>query len=88
MITGTQIRSARAALAWSVQDLADRAEVAAKTIMRIEAVVGVPQSRTGTLLAIQAALEAAGIEFIGTPEEGPGIRLWPGKARAVVRSLG
>jgi hypothetical protein len=53
--------------------------VAAKTIMRIEAVVGVPQSRTGTLLAIEAALKAAGIEFIGTPEEGPGIRLWLGK---------
>jgi transcriptional regulator with XRE-family HTH domain len=75
MITGAQIRSARAALCWSVQELADRASVAAKTITRIEAVAGVPQSRTGTLLAIQAALQGAGIEFIGTPEDAPGIRL-------------
>jgi hypothetical protein len=27
------------------------------------------------LIEIQKALEAAGIEFIGTPEDGPGIRL-------------
>jgi hypothetical protein len=27
------------------------------------------------LIEVQKALEAAGIEFIGTPEDGPGIRL-------------
>jgi transcriptional regulator with XRE-family HTH domain len=75
MITGPQIRSARAALGWSVQELADRAGVATKTIMRMESVAGVPQSRTKTLLDIKAALEAAGIEFIGTPNDRPGIRL-------------
>jgi transcriptional regulator with XRE-family HTH domain len=69
MITGRQIRSARAALGWSVQELADRAAVATKTIMRMESVAGVPQSRTKTLLDIKAALEAAGIEFIGTPND-------------------
>jgi transcriptional regulator with XRE-family HTH domain len=77
MLTGVQIRSARAALGWSVQELADRAGVAAKTIMRLESVVGVPQSRTGTLQLIKTALESAGIEFIGTPEDRPGIRLSP-----------
>jgi transcriptional regulator with XRE-family HTH domain len=77
MLTGIQIRSARAALGWSVQELADRAGVAAKTIMRLESVVGVPQSRTGTLQLIKRALESAGIEFIGTPEDRPGIRLSP-----------
>jgi hypothetical protein len=25
---------------------------------------------------VKAALEAAGIEFIGAPKEGPGVRLW------------
>jgi transcriptional regulator with XRE-family HTH domain len=75
MLTGVQIRSARAALGWSVRELADRAGVAAKTIMRLESVRGVPQSRTGTLLDIKAALESAGIEFIGTPEDRPGIRV-------------
>jgi transcriptional regulator with XRE-family HTH domain len=75
MITGPQIRSARAALGWSVQKLADRAGVATKTIMRMESVAGVPQSRTKTLLDIKAALEAGGIEFVGTPNDRPGIRL-------------
>jgi hypothetical protein len=42
--------------------------------MRLEQAYGVPGSRASTLLQIQKALEAAGIEFIGTPEDGPGIR--------------
>jgi hypothetical protein len=25
---------------------------------------------------VRKALETAGVEFIGTPEEGPGVRLW------------
>ncbi len=75
MITGVQIRSARAALRWSVQQLAERAGVGTQTIKRFEVVEGIPQSRTQTLLDIKAALEAAGIEFIGTPEDRPGIRL-------------
>jgi transcriptional regulator with XRE-family HTH domain len=75
MLTGVQIRSARAALGWPVQELADKAGVAAKTITRLESVQGIPQSRTATLLDIKAALESAGIEFIGTPEDRPGIRL-------------
>jgi hypothetical protein len=29
------------------------------------------------LIEIQKALEAAGIEFIGTPEDAPGIRVRP-----------
>jgi ribosome-binding protein aMBF1 (putative translation factor) len=82
MITGTQIRSARAALRWSVQHLAEAAGVGTQTIKRFEVVDAIPQSRTQTLLDVKAALEAAGIEFIGTAEEGPGIRLWVGKARA------
>ena len=75
MLTGSRIRSARAALGWSAQDLADRAGVSMKTIVRLEAVDGVPQSRSDTLLSIQSALEAAGIEFIGSPGDRPGIRV-------------
>jgi ribosome-binding protein aMBF1 (putative translation factor) len=74
MLTGAQIRSARAALGWSAQDLAGKAGVATKTIMRLESVDGIPQSRTGTLLEIKAVLESAGIEFIGSPTDRPGIR--------------
>jgi ribosome-binding protein aMBF1 (putative translation factor) len=74
MLTGAQIRAARAALGWSAQDLAFKASVATKTIMRLESVDGIPQSRTGTLLDIKAVLESAGIEFIGSPTDRPGIR--------------
>ena len=74
MLTGMQIRSARAALGWSAQELATKAGVSMKTIMRLESVDGVPQSRSETLLEIQSAFEAAGIEFIGSPNDRPGIR--------------
>ncbi len=40
--------------------------------MRLEAHDGVPPSRSSSLSAIEAAFEAAGIEFIGTPDDGPG----------------
>ena len=43
--------------------------------MRLETGEGVPGAQAKTLEAIQKALEAAGIEFIGTPEDGPGVRL-------------
>jgi hypothetical protein len=46
-----------------------------QTIKPLEVVEGIPQGRVQTLLDIKSALEAAGIEFIGMPNEGPGIRL-------------
>jgi transcriptional regulator with XRE-family HTH domain len=75
MITGMQIRSARAALHWTVQHLADRAGVSIQTIKRFEVNDGVPGSRTSTLADIKAAFEAAGVEFIGSPNDRPGIRV-------------
>jgi len=75
MITGTQIRSARAALRWPAQELADRAGVSVQSVKRFEVKDGVPPSRSSSLLLIKAALEAAGIEFIGSPSDRPGIRL-------------
>jgi hypothetical protein len=42
--------------------------------MRFEAVDTVPPSHSSTPLDVQAALEAAGIEFIGSPTDRPGIR--------------
>jgi transcriptional regulator with XRE-family HTH domain len=82
MITGAQIRSARAALRWSTQELADRSGVGARTIKRLEAVDEIPPSRSSTLMDIKAALESAGIEFIGTPTDRPGIRLAVGPKNA------
>lgn len=75
MITGIQIRAARAALNWSASKLAEISGVSQPTIQRFEQSDGVPPSRSSTLIEIQKTLEAAGIEFTGTPEEGPGIRL-------------
>lgn len=74
-IAGVQICAARGALNWSVQDLADRTGVGSATIVRYEAAGGVPRSRKGNLNVIRAVFEAAGIEFIGTPEDAPGIRI-------------
>ena len=59
----------------SAQDLADLSGVALRTIKRLETFDGVPSSHTSTLAAIKAALESAGIEFVGTPDDRPGIRL-------------
>jgi DNA-binding transcriptional regulator YiaG len=81
MISGTQIRCARAALRLSIAELAARAGVGVQTIMRFEASDGVPPSRSSTLLDVQKALEEAGVEFIGAPEEGPGVRLWRNEPR-------
>lgn len=75
MLTGIQLRAARAALRWSTELLAQRSDVSARTIKRLEQYDSVPPSHSATLQKIQSALEAAGIEFIGTPEDGPGIRL-------------
>ena len=76
MITGTQIRAARAAMRWTTEDLAQKAGLASRTVKRFEQDDGVPSSsRSSSLLDIQKAFEAAGIEFIGAPDDGPGIRL-------------
>jgi DNA-binding XRE family transcriptional regulator len=77
MITGQQIRAARNALRWSVDDLANSARIASKTVRRIEANDGMPDSKLKTISLIKSSLETAGIEFIGTPDDGPGIRIRP-----------
>lgn len=77
MITGIQIRMARAALRWSIKQLAEFSGVSVPTIFRLEQENGLAPSRTQTLMDIKAAFEAAGIEFIGTPENGPGVRIRP-----------
>jgi transcriptional regulator with XRE-family HTH domain len=68
LITGNQIRMARAALKWGVRELASRAEVTAATVTRIESGKG---SHATTLNAIRLAFEQAGLEFI--PENGGGV---------------
>ncbi|KUO49465.1 MAG: hypothetical protein APF78_07660 [Sphingomonadales bacterium BRH_c3] len=74
-LTAQQIKAARGALGWSVKDLADRTGVGTATISRYELAASVPRSRMDNLAKIRSAFEAAGIEFIGTPEDRPGIRI-------------
>ena len=73
--TGAQIRAARNALAWSIDRLADESGVSARTIIRYEDKDGLPQTRAGVLERLVFSLENAGIEFIGTPDDAPGIRI-------------
>ncbi len=73
------MRAARALLRWSAADLSQRSSVGTATIQRMEVMDGVPAGNVKTLVAIQQALEDAGIEFIGNPDDGPGVRLRSGK---------
>ena len=75
MITGAQIRAARALLNWSSADLAKKAGTARQTIVRIEQFDGLPNSKVQTIVDILKVFEAAGIEFIGTPDDSPGVRI-------------
>jgi transcriptional regulator with XRE-family HTH domain len=75
MISGAQIKAARALLGMDQRELSNIAEVALSTVKRIE----LAEELTGsvrTLWKIQTALERAGVEFI-LPDErkGPGVRL-------------
>ena len=65
----------RAALGWSISELSERSSVSVSTIKRLESEEGFKKATDANLRLIRETLEAAGIEFIGTPEDGPGIRL-------------
>jgi transcriptional regulator with XRE-family HTH domain len=75
-ITAEQIKAARAALGLTVKSISDATDIGLATLKRYEASTGVPKSRKGHLEKLRQFFEAAGIEFIGTADEGPGIRLW------------
>ena len=75
MITSAQIRAARALLNWSRTDLSKKSGVGFSSMLRLESAEGVPGSHFTTLEAIKKAFEEAGVQFIGTPEDGPGVRL-------------
>ena len=76
MISVDQIRMARAALGWSLELLSEKSGVSARTIRRIESEGGLEKATKANLKLIRETLEAAGIEFIGSPDDGPGVRLW------------
>lgn len=75
---GALVRAARALLNWSIQDLADAAEVSVSTIRRIEEHDGVPSVRQDMLDAIEAAVRKNGVEFVPLPDNRSAVRLRPG----------
>lgn len=80
MIGGQHILMARAALRWSIEDLANASGVSVRTIKRCEAVDEITSGNLSTIQKLKTALESAGIEFIGTPTDRPGIRIGTPKA--------
>lgn len=76
MLSGVQIKMARSALDWTLKDLADACGISEKTIRRLESETKIQSTTVKTLASVKSTLEAAGIEFIGSPDDGPGVRLY------------
>ena len=72
-VTSAQVRMARAALDWTVRDLAEASRLHRNTITNIE--TGKYAGDTATLAAIELVLKRAGVEFIDENGGGPGVRL-------------
>lgn len=74
MLEGPQIRAARALIGWSQTRLAEAAELSLPTVKAVES-RGTARSSVATVEAIKSALEAAGVVFIASNGDGPGVRL-------------
>ncbi|ESX28278.1 helix-turn-helix domain-containing protein [Mesorhizobium sp. M0030] len=72
-LSPSQCRAARALVGWSQDQLAAASQVAKTTIANFEAGKRTPYDRT--LVDLQAALEAAGVELIPQNGGGAGVRL-------------
>lgn len=74
MLTGNQLKAARALIGMHQSDLAHRAGLNVNTIRHMESSGAEPISgRVSNVQAVQAALEHAGIEFLNGGE--PGVRI-------------
>jgi hypothetical protein len=84
MITGAQIKAARALLGWSVRDLARRAAIEIADVQDVEDTARPPKRHVAV---IRGALEHAGIAFI----DSVGVELRPadiGLAKAALGAKG
>jgi transcriptional regulator with XRE-family HTH domain len=79
MITGMQMRAARALLGLDQRELAQRSGLSLPTIQRMEASDGVVRGNVDSLMKLVDALAASGIELIGegaaSSGGGRGVRL-------------
>jgi transcriptional regulator with XRE-family HTH domain len=87
VLTGAQLRAARALLGIDQKTLADQAGVSLPTVQRMESSPGIVRGVIDTLTKIVAALDRAGIELIGEGAQsngcGRGVRLRKAAERAV-----
>ena len=86
MLTGAQLRAARALLGIDQKTLADQAGVSLPTVQRMESSPGIVRGGVDTLAKIVTALDRAGIELIGDSAQsygrGRGVRLKNAAERA------
>ena len=62
----------------TVRSLAEQSQIAFSTLVRLESAGNqIPAGNIETLKKLINAFEKAGIEFIGTPESGAGVRWKP-----------
>jgi len=73
MISGAQIRAARALIGWSQDALASAAGVSALSVKRLE--TGAAAVSDDLRSKVVAALQAAGVLFVARNGGGPGVRL-------------
>lgn len=71
-ISPAQCRAARALLSWSQEELANKSRISRKTIADFERDARLQHGRT--VEAVQATLEASGVEFIAQNGGGEGVR--------------
>ena len=79
MITAAQLRAARSLVGMDQRALAAASDLSLPTIQRMEASEGVIRGNVDSLMKLIAALEAAGVDFIGegavSDHGGRGVRL-------------
>jgi DNA-binding XRE family transcriptional regulator len=61
-------------LGLTVAEMAKLAGIGFTTMVRLESSDGVPAGNVKTLTSVKSAIEKAGIEFIGTVDDGAGVR--------------
>jgi hypothetical protein len=82
MITGAQVRAARALLGWTARSLAKKAIVPEHSLEWIEGDGKITGKDRADLDAIRAVLESGGIEFIGLV----GVQLKADRQKRIVRA--
>lgn len=75
MLTGEQIRAARALARLEQAEVAKDAGVSLETVKRLEKARGPISANTSTEAALRRAFDAAGVLFIDENGQGPGVRL-------------